>query len=77
MPVMTGLMISATKSEADSVTMSVSGMLRMNSPMMPGQKSMGANAATVVAVEATTGPPTSAVPRRAASNREYPISRYR
>ena len=36
----------------------------MNSPMMPGQNSIGTNAATVVAVDATTAMPTSAVPLR-------------
>ncbi len=42
----------------------------MNSPMMPGQKSIGAKAETVVAVEAVTAAPTSAVPCLAASQRE-------
>ena len=67
----------ATKSEHDSVMMSVSGMYDMNLPMTPGQKSIGTNTATVVAVEATTAAPTSAVARRAASKRGWPSSRYR
>ena len=40
----------------------------MNLPMMPGHRSIGANAATVVAVEAATASPTSAVPFCAASH---------
>ena len=43
------------------MTISVMGRYFMNSPAMPGQKSKGANAASVVAVAATTGPATSPV----------------
>ena len=41
----------------------------MNLPMMPGQKSIGAKAATVVAVDAATAMPTSPVASFAASQR--------
>ncbi len=41
----------------------------MNLPMIPGHRSIGANAATVVAVDAATARPTSLVASRAASQR--------
>ena len=49
----------------------------MNSPIRPGQKAIGANAARVVAVAAITGMATSAVASFAASFRSYPCSRKR
>ena len=45
----------------------------MNSPMIPGQKSIGKKAATVVSVEVVTGQATSAVPSIAAATRALPI----
>ena len=41
--------------DADSVAIRVMGRYFMNSPMMPGQKSSGMKAASVVAVAATIG----------------------
>ena len=46
----------------------------MNSPITPGQKSMGANAARVVRVEPITGQATSPVARMAALTRPAPCS---
>ena len=73
----TGLITNATKSEELSVMMSVSGRNFMNSPMRPGQKAMGANAARVVAVDAMIGAATSPVPSFAATTRSCPRSRKR
>ena len=73
----TGLITSATKSDAVSVTISVAGRYDMNSPMIPGQKSIGKKAATVVSVEVVTGQATSAVPSIAASTRALPICMWR
>ena len=51
----TGTKMSAIASEAVSVATSVIGKNFMNSPTIPGQKSSGAKAARVVAVEAIIG----------------------
>ena len=45
----------------------------MNSPMTPGQKTMGKKAPTVVAVEVITGQATSEVPFRAAWGLDSPM----
>ena len=50
-----GFMTIATNRLELRVTMRVSGRYPMNSPMMPGQKSIGENAASVVIVEQITG----------------------
>ena len=47
----------------------------MNLPMMPGHKSIGAKAATVVSVLAATAPPTSSTASFVASHRSWPSSR--
>ena len=72
-----GTITSATKSELDSVTMSVLGMKPMNSPTSPGQKIRGANAASVVIVAAMMGIATSPVAFFAAVTRSKPSSRNR
>ena len=58
----TGLKISATSSEAESVMMTVIGRYFMNSPMIPGQKIIGAKATTVVRVEEVTAAATCEAP---------------
>ncbi len=67
-------MTNATKRELDRVTMRVSGRYPMNSPTIPGQKSMGPKAANVVAVAAITGTATYPVALRAAVARSHPSS---
>ena len=62
-----GRMINATNSEELSVMIRVSGRNLMNSPISPGQKASGTNAARVVAVEAMIGVETSPVAKRAAA----------
>ena len=54
-PPMTGTNSRAIISEAAKVAIKVSGKYFMNSPVMSGQKSNGANAANVVAVDAVIG----------------------
>ncbi len=49
----------------------------MNLPMMPGQKSIGANATRVVSVDVVTGIATSFVASREASQRPWPSVRKR
>ena len=49
----------------------------MKSPMMPGQTSMGANAHSVVIVDAITAIATSFVPIEAAVSGSTPFSRCR
>ena len=50
-PPITGRYIKATISEAERTKMSVTGSIPMNWPGTPGQKSIGRNAQSVVAVE--------------------------
>ena len=50
-----GTKISAMRSDAVRVAIKVIGRKAMNSPTIPGQKSRGAKAARVVAVEAMIG----------------------
>ena len=68
----TGFIITATKREDESVTMSVFGRKPMNSPAIPGININGKNAATVVIVEVVTGMAISFVPKIAASIRFFP-----
>ncbi len=63
----TGLITRATNSDDISVTITVMGMYDIKSPVIPGQKSNGKKAATVVNVEDATGHATSAVAFFAAS----------
>jgi len=56
----------ATKRLEKRVTIRVMGKYFMNSPMIPGQKSMGKKAARVVIVDPITGQATSPVARIAA-----------
>ncbi len=67
-------MTKATKSEAPSVAIRVSGRNDMKSPTTPGQKRSGTNGAMVVMVEANTGMATSAVPSFAACAGLFPYS---
>ena len=67
-----GLMTRATSREELSVMMSAMGRYFMNSPIMPGQKIMGAKAHTVVSVEVITGVATSCVPTRAPALADIP-----
>ncbi len=62
-----GLITNPTNRDELSVMISVVGKKAMNSPTMPGQKSIGAKAASVVAVAAMTGTATSPVASFAAS----------
>ena len=67
----------ATKRDEDRVTIRVMGRYFMNSPMIPGQKTMGKKAASVVRVEPITGQATSPVAFMAASTRGMPCCMYR
>ncbi len=66
-------MVTATTSEASRLKVTVRAWSRKSCPAMPSTKTMGRNTATVVRVEATTAPPTSAVPLMAAAYRDCPI----
>ena len=54
-PPMTGKYTSATTNEAESTKISVTGNIPMNCPGTPGQKSIGRNAQSVVAVDEMIG----------------------
>ena len=69
-----GLITMATNRLDVSVTIRVSGRYRINSPMIPGQNSMGEKAARVVRVEPIIGYATSEVACIAASKRGAPCS---
>ena len=63
----------ATKRELESTMITVLGRKPMNSPMTPGQNTIGRKAPTVVAVDVITGHATSAVPISAAWARLFPM----
>ena len=69
----TGFITSPTTSEEVNVTIRVIGRYFMNSPIIPGQKIIGANAQRVVSVDAITGIATSLVPTFAASSFCFPF----
>ena len=71
---MAGLITMATNRLEARVMIRVNGMYPMNSPMIPGQKSIGEKAAKVVKVDPMTGYATSEVAFMAASTREAPCS---
>ena len=58
----TGLMTKATKREEPKTIINVMGKYCINSPIIPGHKAKGTNAASVVAVEAIMGQATSPTP---------------
>ena len=72
-----GRITSATNNDDVSVMINVSGKNFINSPTIPGQNAMGANAPRVVAVDAMIGIATSAVAYFAECTRSNPFSRKR
>ena len=67
----------AKASDASSDNTTAAPRSEKSWPAMPSMKTIGKNTATVVSVEATTAPPTSRVPRTAASRTPSPSSRHR
>jgi hypothetical protein len=72
-----GTSVMATTSENTSAKLTVSAWSRNSWPAMPVMNTIGKNTATEVSVAAVIAVPTSLVPRRAASTRDLPASRWR
>ena len=72
-PIICGL-ARATKSDDPRVIIRVIGKNFMNSPIIPGQNTIGRNAARVVDVDAITGMATSPTPFFVASQEPIPVS---
>ena len=70
----TGLITKATNKDEVNVTISPRGIKLINFPVKPGQKTSGAKAAIVVAVEVIIGREISPIPSLVACNGEYPFS---
>jgi len=72
-----GLAVKAMSSDAARAMQTAIGRIDMKSPMIPGQKKSGTNAATVVRVDTATALPTSEAPVIAASTAPLPSCTWR
>ena len=72
-----GSAIVTSKNETINAREITRGITKINFPMIPGIKNIGAKAIRVVRIVVNTGPNTSETPLMAAFNGESPISRRR